>query len=58
MMGKEMSLTKKEALILCIQEEKFIAKPTLGGGAGKDIHFMTKQRYKREDRENLFILSE
>lgn len=45
--GKGNVITKKEALILCIQEEKFIAKPTLGGGAGKDIHFMTKQRIQK-----------
>lgn len=52
--GKGNVITKKEALILCIQEEKFIAKPTLGGGAGKDIHFYDKTKDTKEKIEKIF----
>ena len=52
--GKGNVITKKEALTLCIQEEKFIAKPTLGGGAGKDIHFYDKTRDTKEKIEKIF----
>lgn len=52
--GKGNVITKKEALTLCLQEEKFIAKPTLGGGAGKDIHFYDKTRDTKEKIEKIF----
>lgn len=51
-------ITRSKAFGLCSDEEMFIAKPTLGGGAGQNICFYNRAKDGKEKIEDIFSFYE